>query len=71
MTVQLSHRHPAEAILDAAVLERCDLIVMAPHCGRGVMNRLLGSETMKVLTHAGIPVLVHRQNEAKERSQQN
>ena len=59
--VHRSHRDPHRAILDVAEHERCDLIVMAPHHERGFAGFLLGSETMKVLTHTSIPVLVYRQ----------
>lgn len=38
----------------------CDLIVMASHGRRGVLALVLGSETVKVLTHCTIPVLVYR-----------
>jgi nucleotide-binding universal stress UspA family protein len=38
----------------------CDLIVMASHGRRGVSALLLGSETVKVLTHSTTPVLVYR-----------
>jgi nucleotide-binding universal stress UspA family protein len=61
-TVHRSHQEPYQAIIEAAVHERCDLIVMGSHCDRGLSGVLLGSETMKVLTHTGIPVLVYRQN---------
>ena len=47
-----------EAILEAARRHDCDLIVMASHGRRGLAGLLLGSETQRVLTHAGIPVLV-------------
>jgi nucleotide-binding universal stress UspA family protein len=50
--------HPWEAILDHAKTQNCDLIVMASHGRRGLSALLLGSETQKVLTHSGIPVLV-------------
>jgi nucleotide-binding universal stress UspA family protein len=56
------HRDPYRAILDVAEHEHCDVIVMGPHTERGFAGVLLGSETMKVLTHASIPVLVYRQN---------
>jgi nucleotide-binding universal stress UspA family protein len=49
----------SETIL-AAVAKGCDLIVMASHGRRGMAAVLLGSETVKVLTHSRIPVLVHR-----------
>lgn len=51
---------PADAILQAAKQQRCDLIVMASHGRRGLAGILLGSETQKVLTQAKIPVLVCR-----------
>jgi nucleotide-binding universal stress UspA family protein len=54
------HRDPYAAILDAARAEGCDLIVMASHGRRGLAELLLGSETVKVLTHSEIPVLVYR-----------
>ena len=50
--------HPWEAILDHAKAQQCDVIVMASHGRRGVAALLLGSETQKVLTHTGTPVLV-------------
>jgi nucleotide-binding universal stress UspA family protein len=51
---------PWEAIVRAARDHGCDLIVMAAHGERGLVARLLGSETQKVLTHSAIPVLVVR-----------
>jgi nucleotide-binding universal stress UspA family protein len=51
---------PWEAIVDAARLKKCDLIVMASHGRRGLAGLLLGSETQKVLTHSKVPVLVCR-----------
>ena len=59
-TVQVEHEHPYQAIIDTAISEDCDLIVMASHGRRGMSAILLGSETAKVLTHSMIPVLVHR-----------
>jgi nucleotide-binding universal stress UspA family protein len=52
--------HPYEAIITTAKEKGCDLIVMASHGRSGVQAFLLGSETQKVLTHSGIPVLVFR-----------
>jgi nucleotide-binding universal stress UspA family protein len=52
--------HPYEAIIATAKEKGCDLIVMASHGRSGVQAFLLGSETQKVLTHSGIPVLVFR-----------
>ena len=52
--------HPHEAIVRTASARGCDLIMMASHGRRGVQGTLLGSETLKVLTHSKIPVLVYR-----------
>jgi nucleotide-binding universal stress UspA family protein len=59
-TAQLEHEHPYEAIIDTARSKGCDLIVMASHGRRGFSAIVLGSVTLKVLTHSRIPVLVHR-----------
>ena len=59
-TVQVEHEHPYRAIIDVAETRGCDLIVMASHGRHGVSALVLGSETVKVLTHCKIPVLVHR-----------
>jgi nucleotide-binding universal stress UspA family protein len=58
--LHVRHRDPYVAILDAARAQGCDLIVMASHRRRGLSQLLLGSETLKVLTHSEIPVLVYR-----------
>jgi nucleotide-binding universal stress UspA family protein len=59
-TVQVEHEHPYQAIIATAGLKGCDLIVMASHGRRGISAIVLGSETVKVLTHCKVPVLVHR-----------
>jgi len=59
-TVQIEDEHPYQGIIDTAQLKGCDLIVMASHGRRGISALVLGSETVKVLTHCKIPVLVHR-----------
>ena len=59
-TVHVEHEHPYRAIIDAAASKGCDLIVMASHGRHGISAIVLGSETVKVLTHSKIPVLVHR-----------
>jgi len=56
--VHLEDDEPYQAIIRTAEGRRCDLIVMASHGRGGVSALLLGSETMKVLTHSKIPVLV-------------
>ena len=50
----------ADAVIEAAQKNACDLIVMASHGRRGLARVLLGSETQHVLTHSQIPVLVIR-----------
>lgn len=52
--------HPYEAIIKTAEDKGCDVIVMASHGRHGVQGLLIGSETLKVLTHSKIPVLVYR-----------
>jgi nucleotide-binding universal stress UspA family protein len=52
--------HPYEEIISTADKRKCDLIMMASHGHTGLNAMLLGSETVKVLTHAKIPVLVVR-----------
>ena len=58
--VQVEHEHPYETIIDTARKRGCDAIVMASHGRRGVSAIVLGSETVKVLTHSNIPVVVVR-----------
>jgi nucleotide-binding universal stress UspA family protein len=50
----------ADAIIAAVAKHHCDLVVMASHGRRGIQRLLLGSETLHVLTHATVPVLVLR-----------
>jgi nucleotide-binding universal stress UspA family protein len=56
----VEHDQPYQAIIDAAENERCDLICMASHGRGGLAAVVLGSQTVKVLTHSKIPVLVCR-----------
>jgi nucleotide-binding universal stress UspA family protein len=58
--VHVEHEHPYRAIINTADAKACDLIVMASHGRRGIAAIVLGSETLKVLTHCKLPVLVHR-----------
>src|SRR5450631_2136130 len=55
----VEHDKPYEAIIDTARNSGCDLVVMASHGLRGV-SAILGSETLKVLTHTSVPILVYR-----------
>ena len=58
--VRVEHEHPYKAIIDTAQTRGCDAILMASHGRRGISAVLLGSETLKVLTHSTIPVIVCR-----------
>ena len=58
--VKVEHGEPYEAIIETAGARGCDLITMASHGRRGISALLLGSETMKVLTHSKLPVLIYR-----------
>jgi nucleotide-binding universal stress UspA family protein len=60
-SVAATDPHPYKAILQAAADQGCDLIVMGSHGRRGIAGLLIGSETMKTLTHGNIPVLVYRE----------
>ena len=59
-TLHVADSHPAEAILDAAMAQDCDLIVMGSHGRRGLGRLLLGSKTYEVVSHGHVPVLVVR-----------
>ena len=50
----------SDAILNVARKSNVDLIVMASHGRHGLKRLLLVSETLQVLTHSDIPVLVVR-----------
>jgi nucleotide-binding universal stress UspA family protein len=58
--LHVEHEHPYEAIIDTARKTGCDAILMASHGRRGISAIVLGSETVKVLTHCNIPVVVIR-----------
>jgi nucleotide-binding universal stress UspA family protein len=58
--VHVFHEQPHAAIIDAASKHGCDVICMASHGRKGISALVLGSETVKVLTHSRIPVLVWR-----------
>jgi nucleotide-binding universal stress UspA family protein len=49
-----------QEIIQTAEAQGCDAICMASHGRRGVAAVMLGSETVKVLTHSKIPVVVVR-----------
>lgn len=58
--MQIEHAQPYQAIIDTAEKRGCDVIVMASHGRRGISAIVLGSETVKVLTHSAIPIIVVR-----------
>lgn len=51
---------PWDEIIRTVKSRDCDLVVMASHGRRGLAGVVLGSETVKVLTHSKTPVLVCR-----------
>jgi nucleotide-binding universal stress UspA family protein len=59
-SVHVANEFPAEAILKEAKARDCDVIVMASHGRRGLARLVLGGETLRVVTHGAIPVLVCR-----------
>lgn len=59
-TVMVKSFSPAEAIIEQAEKNGCDIIFMASHGRKGIAAVLLGSETQKVLTHSQFPVMVYR-----------
>ncbi len=59
---------PYEAIVDAAIRSGADLIFMASHGRKGIRAKILGSETLRTLTHSPIPVLVHSYGEREPSS---
>jgi nucleotide-binding universal stress UspA family protein len=59
-SVVVSSDLPYQQIIEVARKRKCDVVVMASHGRRGLTGLLLGSETVKVLTHSKIPVLVVR-----------
>ena len=52
--------HQIVGLVDQAEHFKAELIVMASHGRKGIKRLLLGSETLAVLTHVKIPVLVLR-----------
>lgn len=59
-TILLEKALPAEAIIEVAKSQGCDLITMASHGRRGLGRLVLGSVTAEVLAHSPTPVLVVR-----------
>jgi nucleotide-binding universal stress UspA family protein len=59
-TIHVEDEHPYHAIINTAEKQGCDAIVMASHGRHGLSAVVLGSETVKVLAHSKIPVVVCR-----------
>jgi nucleotide-binding universal stress UspA family protein len=59
-TAVMGHGAVAEGIISTAKKHQCDLVVMASHGRKGISRMLLGSETLDVLTHCHIPVMILR-----------
>lgn len=57
-TVIEENDHPYQAIINTAKSKGCDLVVMASHRRHGLNGVLHGSETLKVLNHSDLRVLV-------------
>ena len=52
---------PWQAVVEVAQQDpTCDLIVIGTHGRSGLARLMLGSVAMKVVAHAGVPVLVYR-----------
>jgi nucleotide-binding universal stress UspA family protein len=64
--VRVEHERPHQAIIDTAKERGCDVILMGSHGRRGLSAIVLGSETVKVLTHTTIPVIVVRSQNASD-----
>jgi len=62
--VHVEHEHPYQASIEIAQNRGCDAILMASHGRHGMSAIVLGSETLKVLTHSIVPVIVYRQPRA-------
>jgi nucleotide-binding universal stress UspA family protein len=62
-SLSTSSNSPYEAIVEAASQSGADLIFMASHGRKGIRAKILGSETLRTLTHSTIPVLVYSYGE--------
>ncbi|MDP2376072.1 universal stress protein [Reyranella sp.] len=59
-TIEVENEHPYRGIIETATERQCDLITMASHARRGITALVLNSETVNVMTHSAIPLLVYR-----------
>jgi nucleotide-binding universal stress UspA family protein len=61
---EITRERPADAIIEEAAREECDLIVMGTHRRRGFNRLALGSEAEIVVRTSSVPVLLVREPEA-------
>ncbi|MBS0252718.1 MAG: universal stress protein [Proteobacteria bacterium] len=59
-TIHVKDEFPAEGIVQTAQAQGCDLIVMASHGYRGLMELVLGSQAQRVVTMGHTSVLICR-----------
>ncbi len=52
--------HPAQAIVDTARRNHCDLVVMGTRGNTGLKRAILGSQAREVLGRSTVPVLICR-----------
>lgn len=57
---RVEHAHPDQGIVDVAVEEGFDLVVMASHGRSGFSHLVLGSVAEGVLKRCRVPVLIYR-----------
>ena len=55
---EVAHGGPAETILDYAVKNQVDLIIMSTHGRSGVSRWTMGSVSDRIVRHSAIPVLL-------------
>lgn len=65
VTRQSVGRRAAEAIVDEARKQDCDLIVMGTHGRRGLSRLVLGSDAMTVVQSSAVPVLLVRSEQGE------
>ena len=56
--IRAEHQHLNEAVRLTAEAQDCDLVVMPAHERHGLLGRAVDSETVKLLSHSSLPVLV-------------
>ena len=56
--IRAEHRHLNVAVRMTAEAQDCDLVVMPAHDRYGLLGRTLDNETVKLLSHSSLPVLV-------------